>query len=163
MIFSPRFVQIGFIEKTHGTKGWLKINNSENSISTEMEFLFLEQSGQKVPFKVSDFNAISNLIKFTQFNNPEDAQKFANTGIFIIAEKTAPTKERELVGFKLLDQNNNKVGIIKGWEDIPGNPLLLVETEKEQVYLPFNADLILELDHKNEQLVYQMLDGLLEL
>ena len=86
-----------------------------------------------------------------------------NTGIFIIAEKTAPTKERELVGFKLLDQNNNQVGIIKGWEDIPGNPLLLVETEKEQVYLPFNADLILELDHKNEQLVYQMLDGLLEL
>ena len=163
MIFSPRFVQIGFIEKTHGTKGWLKINNSENSISSEMEFLFLEQFGQKVPFKLTDFNATSNLIKFEQFNNPEEAQQFANTGIFIIAEKSTPTKERELVGFQLLDQNAKLVGIIKGWEDIPGNPLLLVETEKEQVYLPFNTDLILELDHNKKKLVYQIPDGLLAL
>lgn len=163
MIFAPHFVQIGFIEKTHGTNGWLKVNNSENSISSEMEFLFLEQFGQKVPYKIAEFNPSASLLKLHELNSPEEAQQFANTGLFAIAEEDAPTKERDLVGFAIRNPQDQLIGTILSWEDIPGNPLLLVKTDQGNVFLPFNQDLILDFDHKRKTIIYQIPDGLLEL
>jgi len=163
LIFTPCFVQIGFVEKTHGTKGGLRINFNKNSISSEMEFLFLEQCGQKVPYQIEQFNLIAGIVKLIGCDTPEVAQKFVKSGIYHISDEAHTPEQHKWIGFTLQNQEKVPIGKVIGIEEIPGNPLWMIVADSGMFYIPFNQELILKIDENNNLITYQILEGLLDL
>jgi 16S rRNA processing protein RimM len=163
MVFSPDFEEIGYIEKTHGISGWLKVNLYKNSISKEVEFLFLEQHGQKVPFKIKEINKNSNLILMSNFTNPEEAQHVVGSGVFVIATEKSKPAAQGLLGYKVVDENGHFIGEITAYIKIPKNPLIEVKMKDREITLPLSEDLLLNTNHKTKTVTYQLPEGLLDL
>jgi len=168
MVFSPNFTEIGYVEKTHGTAGWIKINfyDLKNSIPKKgMEFLFLQMDSSVVPYKIEQVNMKAGLVKFFDFDNPTVAQKLVGKVIFTDKElpKTKDSTEWLPLHYLIVDQLNTSIGKVIDLTEIPGNPLIEVETEHGIIQLPWNTDLIIEIDKIKKTITYNILDGLLEL
>lgn len=165
MVFSPDFEEIGYIEKTHGITGWLKVNLYQNSIPNllGMEFLFLEQHGQKVPFKVKEIKTDGSLLQFDKFDTPETARAFVHSGIFMIASKQQIPAVQSLIGYQVEDHHGSLVGEIMSFIAIPNNPLIAVKMRDKEVSLPFSDTLVIQTNHKTKVITYQIPDGLLDL
>ncbi len=67
-----------------------------------------------------------------------------------------------LVGWTLLDADGAKAGVISGYEDIPGNPCIYVDTESGQHMIPLHEDLILSADDSRREISMIIPEGLLE-
>ena len=103
MIFSPNFTEIGYVEKTHGTAGWIKINfyDPKNSIRLrQMEFLFLQMDSDAVPYMVEQVNMKAGLVKFFDFDNPTIARKLVGKVIF--TDKELPKTKDSTVWLPLI-------------------------------------------------------------
>ena len=67
-----------------------------------------------------------------------------------------------LVGFKLHNQENEYVGVISGYYDIPNNPCLEVRSDDERdIIIPLHDDLILDFKSRKRILKLQIPEGLL--
>ncbi|MEZ4805663.1 MAG: hypothetical protein R2852_09325 [Bacteroidia bacterium] len=64
--------QVGFVLKTHGFNGQLKIElEDEYKLS---EFILLEINGKFVPFAIQSFNQTSGILKLSDFDSIEDVE-----------------------------------------------------------------------------------------
>lgn len=168
MIFSPNLTEIGYVEKTHGTAGWIKLNfySVKNSIPKKgMEFLFLQMDSSSVPFKIEQINMKAGLVKFFDFDNPIVAQKLVGKVVFTDKELIVSKDSEEWLPLQYLifDQSKNSIGKVVDFIEIPGNPLLEVEMENGIVQLPWNTDLIVKIDDIKKTIIYNIPEGLLDL
>lgn len=163
MIFNPSFEKIGFIEKTHGVEGQLKIS-IENSISSEMEFLFLELNGDKVPFKVASINNNQTLLKLEGVFSPDFMKKLSSKDLFTIVSNTKKQPGNfEIVGYSVKNAEGEIFGEVKRVENIPKNKLIEVVNGDKAYLLPFNENFILDFDKESKEITYNLLDGMLDI
>ena len=66
----------------------------------------------------------------------------------------------EARGVPLLDENGDKVGSVTGYEPIPGNPCLYVETVSDTVMVPLHEDLIIDIDEETLRISMRIPEGL---
>jgi|GEM_PF-3230238 len=168
MIFSPNFIEIGYVERTHGTAGWIKLNlyNPENSIPKKgMEFLFLEMDSFPVPYRIEKLNAEAALVKLFDFDDPDKAQALVGKTILANSEtlQVKRTSVWQPLNYFVYSQSNVAIGKVLDINEIPGNPLLEVETEHGMIQLPWNADFIISTDKSKKTIVYDVPEGLLAL
>ena len=67
----------------------------------------------------------------------------------------------DIIGWTLLDRGEKTVGEITGYEDIPGNTCLYVETKDGQAMIPLHEDLILSVDEDSKSLSMAVPEGLI--
>lgn len=164
MLFNPSFQKIGFIDKSHGVEGSLKIHLLKDSISlSEMESLFLDLKGNKVPFKLEYVNG--NIIKLLGIDAPEFLVQLKNKGLYtpLIEGELEEELNDGIIGFQVQNQSGEVLGLVKEIEDIPSNPNLIIFREGKDIYLPWNEDLVLEINEKEKKITYQVVEGLLDL
>ncbi len=166
MIFTPNLTKIGYVEKTHGTNGAVKLvlNIYKNSILKKMEFLFLEIAGNKVPFKVESYNITADIVKFTQFNNPMDANEILGCTV-MIEDFVVPVYDEDFkpIDFEIINQDGLFIGKVIELIPIPNNPQLLIAYQDRQVELPWHIDFILAIDQKKKTMQYRIIEGILDL
>ena len=164
MLFNPSFQKIGFIDKSHGVEGSLKIHLLKDSISLSgMEFLFLDLKGNKVPFKLEYVNG--NIIKLHGIDAPEFLVQLKNKGLYTPLMEGVLEEELNdgIIGFQVQNQSGEFLGLVKEIEDIPSNPNLIIFREGKDIYFPWNEDLVLEINEKEKKITYQVVEGLLDL
>ena len=67
---------------------------------------------------------------------------------------------REYEGFTVIDTTKDKKYTVADFYDNPGNPLLLLKSEGNEVMLPVNADYILSVDISGKMIKAAFPDGL---
>ncbi len=162
-------IKIGQILKPHGYKGHITANFKFDPLKLKEESVLVRINGWLIPFSIdydnSNLSALKPIIKFRQVNSEQEAQKLAHKTIYLpkyIAKKYIDLRRIDnLIGFQLIDQTSNKSGIIIDSQDIPKNPLIVVQTPEQQALIPVNAVEIIKLDEKNKKVYVKLPHGLI--
>lgn len=175
MIKEEDIVKIGKFQRTHALKGELNMISDINpEYFMEGNPLIVEIDGIFVPFYAESIRPkgkTSYLVKLSGFETEEDASPLVNKEINILKTDADEwlgdeiLSESDWIGFKVFDSETNKyVGEITDIEDSTVNILMIVETDEgNEVFIPFNEELITEVDEENKSLQIKIPDGLIEL
>ncbi len=165
-------LQIGFIVKTRGVNGELVLEAKESSVLENIkESVHLEIDGLLVPFFITQIHNISSTrvrVTFDWIDNENKAIKLVSCPVFIptdIVKKSesgtlSPTL---LEGFKAIDQTHGEIGIVSQYIEQANNPLLIILKEKTEILIPFQPNLVQEIDTENKILYIDTPEGLVDL
>ena len=166
-------LRVARVLKSNGTEGEVLIGFREISPEdlNQKEPVFITFDGLPVPFFIESFSRKGSsraLARLTGVKNLEDAEELVGKDIFAKpdgineyeSEDDGLTVEN-LIGWTLLDSDNEEVGEITDYEDIPGNTCLYVETKDGQVMIPLHEDLILSVDEDSRLISLTVPEGLI--
>ena len=170
--------RIAQVLKSNGVEGELLVsfvNFDPEDIVLE-EPVFVEFDGLPVPFFFESFTrrGVSRaLVRLTGVRSKEDAEEMVGRSLLLPEEsfEDDPESLRECLldgdlspieGWSVIDESSGAtVGTISGYEAIPGNPCIYVQTKKEEALLPFNGELLLSLDPDARTVTLRIPEGLI--
>jgi 16S rRNA processing protein RimM len=164
--------EIGFVKKTHGTKGELNIFYQEgiDEVIEELEYLFFEFEGNLVPFFIDSIFSIGSnaaIILFETLDSKEKANEFVGCKLFIekewFEENNLPFSPEMIIGFTLSDCDKGVIGNITAIDDFGGNLVLSVDYHGKEILIPFNEELLHQFNPKEKNLLMECHEGLFDL
>lgn len=167
------FLRVARVLKSNGTDGEILIGFREISPEdlNQKEPVFITFDGLPVPFFFESFSKKGvnrALVHITGVRNLRDAEEIVGKDIFAKPDALLEYESDDdglsvddLIGWTLLDANNEKVGEITDYEDIPGNTCIYVETKDGQAMIPLHEDLILSVNEDSKSISVSVPDGLL--
>jgi len=107
------------------------------------------------------------LVKFENIETPEDAGKLRNQWVYIKAKDAPPLPEGkiyqyELIGFKVVDENDNPLGELAEILETGANDVYIVRDDSgKEILLPNISSVILDLDTGARLMRVHLLEGLI--
>ena len=157
--------KIAQVLKSNGTDGELLISFFDvfpEDIDLQ-EPVFINFDGLPVPFYFESFTPRGTnraLVRLTGVHSLKDADELAGSAVF--ADYFEEEDDEDLTGWSVLDAaTGKKIGPIVGYEDIPGNLCVYVDTAQGQVLLPLHQDLVASMDHDRREITLTIPEGLL--
>lgn len=161
---------IGKITKLSGNTGELVVFSKLLSQlqPKHNDLLFVELQKQMVPFYIETVKKLGTdrfLIKFDNVNTVHKASLLLEAKIFTSSNKNIKTEapEVELKGYQLHDLNKEFIGIVSQVDFNPKNPILYADFNGTEIIIPFNENIILEIDSKSKIIKTDLPEGLLEI
>lgn len=160
-------LQIGQVLKSNGTDGELVIGFFD--IAPEefdcKEPVFIYFDGLPVPFFIEALSPKGSsraLVRLTGVRSLEDADEIVGRKIFAEGEEGQEEDDfGALVGWTVKDADGRLLGTVTGFEDIPGNPCIDVDTGHGEAMLPLHEDLLLKVDKRSKTLIMKIPEGLI--
>ncbi|MBA9076784.1 MULTISPECIES: ribosome maturation factor RimM [Rufibacter] len=164
--------QLGYIVKTHGTKGqvvaFFDVDFPEEY--DELESVFLLINGKLVPFFIDDLNPQDkgrSIIKFEDINTPADADKLKGAALYLPLNQLPELEEdqfyfHEVIGYTVVDEQLGELGTVQTFFDLPNQDLLAMDYQGHEVLIPVQDEIILRTDRENKKLFVHLPEGLLE-
>ena len=174
------FIKIASIIKTHGFRGNIVIKK-DNSISftqfdkclKEGNAIFISIDGIPIPFFIEK-NSIDFIneqivhLKLDNLDNLESAKTFINNDVYLtrdcidsdLVEDLSPTA---WINFKIIDTNYGLIGSVLDFDNIPKNPLLIIERNGKELMIPLNGNLISSVDIEKKEILTDLPEGYLDL
>lgn len=161
--------QIAQVLKSNGIDGELLMSfrDIDPSEIDQHEPVFIIFDGLPVPFFIETFTQRGNnkaLVKLGDISSLEDAEEVVGRAVY--AEESSYEFEEDsyedLIGWKLADETGAERGTVVDFEDIPGNPCIVVETKEGQFMVPLHEDLIISLDDDLQVITMEIPEGLLQ-
>jgi 16S rRNA processing protein RimM len=152
--------QVGFVLKPHGFNGQLKIQLDEDY--SPNDFILLEIQEKFVPFKIKQLNSAASIITLEDISSIEQAEALCNCKIVDLIDHEQ-TENNSLVGYKLINHANAESYDITQILDFPNNVLLEFRFGYKDILIPFQEDLIVDIDHEAKTIEMIIPEGLLDL
>ena len=157
--------KIAQVLKSNGTDGELLISFFDvypEDIDLQ-EPVFIKFDGLPVPFYFESFTPRGTgraLVRLTGVRSLKDADELAGSAIF--SDYFEEEDDEDLTGWIVLDASTGaRIGPVTGYEDIPGNLCVYVDTPSGQVLLPLHQDLVTSMDHDKKEITLTIPEGLL--
>ncbi len=157
---------VGWVSKTHGYKGEIKIVLTEGiSIKPNKEPVFIEWDKKPVPYFLEKWadQGGQAIAKLKNIDSETAAAELTGKALFFEEKKVKRAKgsfdEKELIGLKITDQNGHPVGEVLAVENYNQLVIQTIVNGKE-VLLPLNEDTLLKRTKTSIQLLIP--EGLLE-
>ncbi len=174
------FVAVGFVRKTHGVDGAVKVVVEDEYWEDVMQadVFLLEQKGQPIPYFVESKRPISDMlvVTFEEVDSREAAQQLVKAKLLLRQSDILKEAERELEveteeaytfnyleGFLLSDQEQGAIGKILKVLELPQQEFALVEYAGQERMIPLHEQLILEIDEDKQTVLLNLPEGLLDL
>jgi len=166
-----QLAEIGYVVKTHGVKGHLKITFKENCIELSTgKALFFLSKGTQVPYFISHIEYIADqeaIVLVEDVNSPELAERFTKKPVwgdaaFLEAEEETDDSI-DYAGYIVVDDSIGEIGPVTGLYQMSDYDLLEVTYMDREVMIPFHEDTILEIDDDKRVITMKLPDGILEL
>ncbi|MFL6416400.1 MAG: ribosome maturation factor RimM [Bryobacteraceae bacterium] len=109
------------------------------------------------------------VLKFADIDSIDAAKRLRGADVWLPLENRGSLPEgqyfqSDLVGCKVLDQVDGRVlGLVEGFEQYGGPPLLAVKGEAGQVLIPFVPEICVAVDLQNRSISVELPEGLLDL
>lgn len=173
MIRPEEIIAVGKFQKTHALKGELNmISEIDPEYFLEGNPLIIEYDGINVPYYVESIRpkgSTSYLVKLEGIENGEEASLFVNKEIKILKKDAEEwlgesfEEDHDFIGFNVQDEKTGKIiGEIIDIDDSTSNLLFIIEEENgNELYLPANEDLIVDIDIDNETIKMILPEGIL--
>lgn len=170
MLISGSLIEIGYSLRTHGVKGFLRIQFNENiRVLSKSEALFFLFSENHIPYFIEEIEYLENgdtLIKLEDINTKEDAAVLAKKQVFGNLEYALPEEEEvdsEFVGFSIVDSNVGEIGVVINVTSMGDYDLVTLNFNEKELLLALHPDLILKTDLKKKILFIQAPEGILDI
>ncbi len=163
--------ELGYILKTHGLKGELVIvldvDNPEEY--EELDSFFVQIKGQLVPHFIESYNLQGSraIVRLEDVTTIDAAKALIGSKLFLPLENLPELDEdqfyyHEVMGYQVVDEIKGKLGTVDAIYDMPGNDLLAMRYQGQEVLIPINDDIVKNADHTAQTLHVLLPEGLLE-
>ncbi len=157
-------LRIAKVLKSNGIEGGLLVSAPEFDLSEIKEPVFISFDGLPVPFFIescSPHGSNKYVIRITDVKNLADAEEMVGRDICIEGEEECDADGTpDFTGWTILC-GRRKVGSVTGFEPIPGNLCLYVETKDGERMIPLHEDFIVSADPQKKTLCLNLPEGLL--
>jgi len=164
--------KVGFIRKTHGIHGEVVLEFEEQfEYSVEdAERFFIDLDGLLVPFFISEEglrfrSGKSAIIKFDWVDTESYAKRLVGKETFLYKEEIVDLPEDTesiLIGYRMFDKDLGEIGLIETVDDYSGNIVLTVNYKGTELLVPYNDELLIELNEVEKKIILQLPEGLIE-
>lgn len=164
--------RVGVITSPHGIKGEAKVypttDNPERLRKLKQVYAAIKGKDTVLEIETVRFQKNMALIKFRQFNTPEEINILRNTDLFVDRENATPLKENEnyiadLIGLNVADEDNNIIGTVTDVFPTGANHVMEVDIGEKRVLFPYIRQCILDVNLEEKIIKVHVLDGLLDL
>lgn len=164
--------RVGVITSPHGIKGEAKVypttDNPERLRKLKQVYAAIKGKDTVLEIETVRFQKNMALIKFRQFNTPEEINILRNTDLFVDRENATPLKENEnyiadLIGLNVVDEDNNIIGTVTDVFPTGANHVMEVDIGEKRVLFPYIRQCILDVNLEEKIIKVHVLDGLLDL
>lgn len=162
--------EIGYISKTHGLKGHviLRVNEDLDIDSEEIKSLFLEINSSQVPYFVEECRAnnVGYIVKLEGINAVEESKKMIGKKVFSLLDFIIENEDslNEFIGYAVIDTVLGNIGNITDIDDKTNNIVAqILHPSGKEIMLPFNDDLIEEIDDDARTITFHAPEGLIEM
>lgn len=162
----------GSLLRSFGTKGEiiLKFNNDLSENIKQLESIFIDVDGKLVPFFIVDIQRKSldtATVKIEDLDSDLQTQEFIGADFYLSKKQLAIfngllDENIDVTGYEVKDQRNQFIGTVLEFIDIQENPVLKVKINNNEVLLPANDELIIEVDDDQRYIVLHIPDGLID-
>jgi 16S rRNA processing protein RimM len=162
-------VRIGFIKKTHGLKGEVKllVPDSIKINMQKMERVYLNILNKPVPFFIE--RCIGNhkeyIVKFEDTDTIEHAQTLI--GKEVLAHKKYVTDELNIagaiIGYNVEEEDKGAIGTIIDIQSLPAGYVMIILHNQKEVLMPFHEQFVKKINKKTRTIYISLPDGLLEI
>lgn len=163
--------ELGYIVKTHGLKGQVQIQLDVDSPESyyEMESVFLEQSGNLIPFFFKEIQPQGDrlLATFEEFDSYDHATSLVGNKLFLPLQALPNLSSdeyyyHELVGMEVY-QGDIKLGIVSTIYQPSSQYLLAIEYHDQELLIPIEDGIVLSVDKVDKRIKVDLPDGYLEI
>lgn len=161
---------LGSLVKTLALKGEFVVSASIDlgEIHIETELVFLETGGQLVPFFIESFEISgpsSAVLKLEDINSPEEAREWIGKSVYAPLRNVKKSRKQSqslsnLIGYSVTDDELGPLGTVVSVLEHDINPLIEVEKDNKRLYIPFQEDIILQIDPKKKKILTHTPEGL---
>jgi ribosomal 30S subunit maturation factor RimM len=167
--------EAGTFVRVHGVQGrlLLRLNRSIIELEDFPEWVFIRIDDGLVPFRVAEESVAQKddhhlIIGLDEVTNQDKALNMVGLQCCLEGDwnewfMSDTQIEPAIIGFSVTNILTGEVGIVTGFEDIPGNPLWEIEIRGKQVLVPDRDDYVIEKDEVSRQLTLRIPDDLLNL
>jgi 16S rRNA processing protein RimM len=164
---------LGRITKAHGLKGavqvMLEASNPDDYL--DLESIFVEHKQRLIPFFIEEFSLQGQnrgIIKFEDVDNIDQAKNYMASSLYIkedeVSEEDLEAQESmEVIGFQIIDQNLGELGTVSDYYEKVGQDLLAFEYKGQEVLIPIDESIILEINPDTQTVRTVLPDGLLDI
>ena len=166
------YLTFGKITGTVGLKGEVKayVTSTFTDLRLQKGYtLFIKINNEYKPFKVKSSRFKGGnffIIQFEDLESIEEAEKYKNCEIFSIKDQEDLYDNEyfysDLVGLKVINEENEDRGIVVSVEEFPAQITLKVKFNDKFYFVPFNDFFVPNVDLKNKILTLHEIGGLIE-
>ena len=159
-IHSKPTKKVGFVLKSHGFNGQIRIHLDGDFVPKD--FLFLEINQKFVPFAIQSFNKDSSILKLKDFDTIDQINELISLPIIEIID-TKPEETETIIGYSLIDNETGAEYTITDLIEYPGNALIEFRNGFKDSLIPIHDDFITEINHGEKKIFARFPDGILDL
>lgn len=174
----PTHLIVGFVQKPHGVKGEVFVrsltDHPEGIFSPGVVLLPAGPDGatpdrDRPPLRLETVRDFRDgfLVLFGGIRDRDDAESLRSLYLMADREALAPLEEGEvfyhqLLGLEVVTRDGATVGKVREVYDLAPSDLLEVRTPRGPVFIPYRAEVVVEVDLEAGRLVVDPPEGLLE-
>ncbi len=161
--------EVGYISKTHGLKGQVVLRLLDFiDINSHLTSLFITLNGSQVPYFIEECNPINQgyLLKLETINSIDLARNLVGKKVSVLPDFIIEDEEsyQEFVGYSIIDTTYGNIGVIQHIDEKTQNiTALVVHPSGKEIILPFNEDLIEEIDDDEKTIQFNSPEGLISM
>lgn len=164
----PLYLSVGFLRRPHGLQGEI-IMDLHTDFPERMKIgrkLFVGDEYKPITLTSVRPHQSGLLVKFKNVETTEAAGLYRNLWVFIRAKDAPPLPEgqiyqHELIGFKILDENDNLLGELVEILETGANDVYVVRDDSgKEILLPAIPSVILDLQPARRFIRVHVLEGL---
>jgi len=168
--------EVGYTKKAHGLKGELKIHVEKRYMEDFLtnEVVLISDITGIIPYFIEN-TRIGNeiIVKFEGVDDVNSAKALQSKKLYFPQMKILKMGERTIVipnnqfldieGFKVEDINIGYVGILLSTQQLPGQLMGYIQTDKGEKAIPMVDAFVIQIDRKSKKLILNLPEGLLNL
>ena len=165
-------LQIGAITTTHGVHGEVKVFPMTDDVNRfkKLKSVILKYKDEDITLNVQSAKFFKNLVilKFKEFDNINDVEKYKSCGLFVTRENAVKLKKDEyfiadLIDINVADENDNIIGKIDDVMSTGANDVYVINlNDGRELLLPAIKECILDVNITDRIMKIHILEGLLD-
>ena len=166
---NDHFIKIGTFTKPHGVNGEMILRFDGHLINEleEGEPVFVELNGSLVPFFIETIRGSDDkaFLKLEYASLGQELDRLRGMAVFLeskkVVEEISPDHPGDiLIGWALTDEGSSFSGIIRDFISEKDNPLLVLEKEGKEYYIPMQEEFIVKMDKRKKILYMDLPEGI---
>ncbi len=167
---SDELVEIGYVIKTHGVKGFLRISFHENIIKLNVsDALFFMVKGNKIPFFIKGIEYLDNgnaFVLLEEINTKEHAERFTKKPVWGKAALFGRQDDEEQIltnymNYKVVHEEG-EIGTVSNFYEMQEYDIIEVDMRGKLIMIPVHDETIISVDDNNKILKLKLPEGLLD-
>lgn len=166
------YFYLGYVQKLHSADGRLKVKLEvdEPGDYRGLDAVFVKIGVDYVPFLVKELSMMQKGLAVMELDDVDDAEQaevLVGRQLYLPADALPTLSEQqfyyhEIKGFDVVDKNEGKLGRVEDVLEYPGQDLLQVFYNQNEVLIPISDETIEKVDRDTQTLHIIMPDGLLD-